>query len=210
MDAVVDGPDGLTGAWLTDALASGVHSLSVETVQCQRIGTGQMGATYRLSLTYTGTPGPRSLIAKVAGSDEEMRRRVARGYAAEVGFYVHLAAGLETRTPTCWYGAITDDSTRFTLLLEDASPATPGVQAEGCTPVQASAAIRNLIGLHAPRWADPGLHCLGAQLARLEGKALFNELIPRLESVELTGPPSYMETLFVGGPKHLPIRFELS
>jgi cytochrome P450 len=55
-----------------------------------------------------------------------------------------------------------------------------------------------------------GHFCLGAQLARLEAKALYSELIPRLESVELTGPPSYMETLFVGGPKHLPIRFELS
>jgi cytochrome P450 len=55
-----------------------------------------------------------------------------------------------------------------------------------------------------------GHFCLGAQLARLEGKALFSELLPRLQSVELSGPPSYMETLFVGGPKHLPIRFELS
>jgi cytochrome P450 len=55
-----------------------------------------------------------------------------------------------------------------------------------------------------------GHFCLGAQLARLEGKALFDELIPRLKSVELMGPPSYMQTLFVGGPKHLPIRFELS
>jgi cytochrome P450 len=55
-----------------------------------------------------------------------------------------------------------------------------------------------------------GHFCLGAQLARLEGRALFDELIPRLKAVELAGPPSYMETLFVGGPKHLPIRFELA
>jgi cytochrome P450 len=55
-----------------------------------------------------------------------------------------------------------------------------------------------------------GHFCLGAQLARLEGRALFEELIPRLKAVELAGPPSYMETLFVGGPKHLPIRFELA
>ena len=26
---------------------------------------------------------------------------------------------------------------------------------------------------------------------------------------ELAGDPAYMETLFVGGPKHLPIRYEL-
>jgi cytochrome P450 len=56
-----------------------------------------------------------------------------------------------------------------------------------------------------------GAHfCLGAQLARMEGRALFNELIPRLRSVELAGEPSYMQTTFVGGPKHLPIRYELA
>jgi cytochrome P450 len=52
-------------------------------------------------------------------------------------------------------------------------------------------------------------YCLGAQLARMEGRALYNELIPRLRSIELAGEPSYMHTLFVGGPKHLPIRYSL-
>jgi cytochrome P450 len=52
-------------------------------------------------------------------------------------------------------------------------------------------------------------HCLGAQLARMEGRALYNELIPRLASIELAGEPSYMQTLFVGGPKHLPVRYTL-
>jgi cytochrome P450 len=56
-----------------------------------------------------------------------------------------------------------------------------------------------------------GAHfCLGAQLARMEGRALYNELIPRLRMIELAGEPSYMQTLFVGGPKHLPIRYELA
>jgi cytochrome P450 len=56
-----------------------------------------------------------------------------------------------------------------------------------------------------------GAHfCLGTHLARLEARALYNELLPRLQSVELAGPPAYMETLFVGGPKHLPIRYKLT
>ncbi len=56
-----------------------------------------------------------------------------------------------------------------------------------------------------------GAHfCLGAQLARMEGRALYSELIPRLKAIELAGEPSYMQTLFVGGPKHLPIRYELT
>jgi cytochrome P450 len=53
-------------------------------------------------------------------------------------------------------------------------------------------------------------YCLGAQLARMEGRALYRELVPRLRSIELAGEPSYMQTLFVGGPKHLPVRYELA
>jgi cytochrome P450 len=43
----------------------------------------------------------------------------------------------------------------------------------------------------------------------MEARALYTELIPRLRSIELAGPPAYMETLFVGGPKHLPVRYEV-
>jgi cytochrome P450 len=55
-----------------------------------------------------------------------------------------------------------------------------------------------------------GAHfCLGTHLARMEARALYTELVPRLKAIELAGEPAYTETLFVGGPKHLPIRYEL-
>jgi len=55
-----------------------------------------------------------------------------------------------------------------------------------------------------------GVHfCLGAQLARMELRAMFSELLPRLESIELAGPAEEMQTLFVGGLKRLPIRYTL-
>ncbi|MEX5636100.1 cytochrome P450 [Parafrankia sp. FMc2] len=53
-------------------------------------------------------------------------------------------------------------------------------------------------------------YCLGTHLARLEGRALYNELVPRLRTVELAGTPEYMRTLFVGGPKRLPIRYTIA
>ena len=43
----------------------------------------------------------------------------------------------------------------------------------------------------------------------MEVNSLFSELIPRLKSVELNGEPEYTATIFVGGLKHLPIRYEL-
>ena len=55
-----------------------------------------------------------------------------------------------------------------------------------------------------------GVHfCLGAALARMEVNSFFTELVPRLESIELTGEPAHMATIFVGGLKHLPIRYSL-
>ena len=55
-----------------------------------------------------------------------------------------------------------------------------------------------------------GVHfCLGAALARLEMNSFFSELIPRIKSIELAGDPQMIATTFVGGPKHLPIRYSL-
>jgi cytochrome P450 len=55
-----------------------------------------------------------------------------------------------------------------------------------------------------------GVHfCLGAALARMEVNSFFTELLPRLDSVEPAGVPQHMATIFVGGLKHLPIRYSL-
>lgn len=55
-----------------------------------------------------------------------------------------------------------------------------------------------------------GVHfCLGASLARMEMNSLFSELIPRLDSIELAGEPELSATTFVGGLKHLPVRYSL-
>ena len=56
-----------------------------------------------------------------------------------------------------------------------------------------------------------GVHfCLGAALARMEVNSFFTELLPRLRSVELTDAPEHVATTFVGGLKHLPIRYSLT
>ena len=54
-----------------------------------------------------------------------------------------------------------------------------------------------------------GAHlCLGQHLARMEMRALFEALIPRLRAVELAGEPKLVASSFVNGLKTLPIRFE--
>ena len=56
-----------------------------------------------------------------------------------------------------------------------------------------------------------GAHlCLGQHLAKMEMRILWEELIPRLKSVELAGEPAMSQAVFVNGPKRLPIRFEMA
>ena len=56
-----------------------------------------------------------------------------------------------------------------------------------------------------------GAHlCLGQHLAKMEMRILWEEMIPRLKSVELAGEPAMSEAVFVNGPKRLPIRFEFA
>ncbi len=55
-----------------------------------------------------------------------------------------------------------------------------------------------------------GAHvCLGQHLARLEMRILWEELLPRLQSIELDGTPRNMEANFVCGPKFVPVRFKM-
>jgi cytochrome P450 len=49
--------------------------------------------------------------------------------------------------------------------------------------------------------------CLGAQLARLETRALFAELLSRVDEISLAGQPTSSATIFVGGLKTLPISY---
>ena len=56
-----------------------------------------------------------------------------------------------------------------------------------------------------------GVHmCLGLHLARLELRILFEELLPRLASIELAGEPKNSIANFVSGLKTLPVRYRMA
>lgn len=56
-----------------------------------------------------------------------------------------------------------------------------------------------------------GAHvCLGQHLARMEMRIFFEELLERLETVELSGPVTRNHSVFVGGIKAVPINFAFS
>jgi cytochrome P450 len=55
-----------------------------------------------------------------------------------------------------------------------------------------------------------GVHqCLGLHLARMEIRALFAELLPRLDDIALTGEPRLSVANFVSGLKDMPVRYAM-
>ena len=49
--------------------------------------------------------------------------------------------------------------------------------------------------------------CLGSHLARLEIRVLLEELLPRVQSAQITGPVDRLRSNFIRGIKHLPMTF---
>ena len=53
-----------------------------------------------------------------------------------------------------------------------------------------------------------GAHfCLGASLARLEIRCLFEAILDRLDAIELDGPVERLHSWFIDGPRRMPVRF---
>ncbi|HYZ68969.1 MAG TPA: aminoglycoside phosphotransferase family protein [Mycobacterium sp.] len=144
-------PADVTRDWL-----SAVLGVDVRNVEVTPIGTGQTGATYRVSATYAGsTDLPATFAVKLPAQDDAVRERVALGYRSEVEYYTDIADKVAIPVPGCFYSDITDDGTDFVLLLADMAPAVQGDQIVGCTEQEARLAVEALAGLHGPSWCDP-------------------------------------------------------
>ncbi|MGW0181397.1 phosphotransferase family protein [Nocardia sp. NPDC003345] len=150
-------PDDLTAEWLTAALG-GTATALVERVDVEPIGTGQTGATYRLTARYRippTTPLPDTFVVKLPAQDDGVRAGVTLGYRSEVEFYSGIARQTKVPVPRCHHSAVNDDASEFVLLLDDLAPAAPGDQVAGCGEAVALRAVTALAGLHGPSWCDP-------------------------------------------------------
>jgi cytochrome P450/NADPH-cytochrome P450 reductase len=56
-------------------------------------------------------------------------------------------------------------------------------------------------------FGDGTHYCLGANLARLQVRVLLTELFTRLPDISVSGAASHMQSSFMNGIKHLPVRF---
>ncbi|MEX1217427.1 MAG: phosphotransferase [Acidimicrobiales bacterium] len=161
--------------WLSAAL--GEHASSVT---AKRVGTGQMGQSWCLTITWSDadSTAPTSLVAKMAGGDPATRTLIADGYRNEFLFYTEIQSTVAINSPKCWYATITEDNTSFVLLLDNLAPSLPGIQAKGVSVDEALLSVANLAGLHAPRWADPSLLATkGLELPTREGTEFLAQVM---------------------------------
>jgi hypothetical protein len=159
-------PGSVTAAFLSERLRAAGHAgVEVRGFTGERIGTGQIGQCIRYELELAGGDGsaPRQLVGKFPSDDPKSRQTGVqfRNFLKEVCFYRELQPRLRIRTPRCYFAAIEGEGPDFMLLLEDLAPAVQGDQLGGCSPPVARAAVRELVGLHAPSWCDAGLRGVG-------------------------------------------------
>ncbi|KAA0081649.1 aminoglycoside phosphotransferase family protein [Mycolicibacterium sp. P9-64] len=145
-------PADVTAEWL-----GAVLDTDVRTVDVVPIGTGQTGATYRVTVTYPDDAAglPATFAVKLSSQDDTVRERVALGYRSEHAFYTDIADVVRVPIPRHHHCEISEDGGDFVLLLTDLAPAVQGDQIGGCTAAEAELAVRALAGLHAPTWCDP-------------------------------------------------------
>ncbi len=150
-------PTDVTPEWLSAALSGQRAPVQVADVDVVAIGTGQTGATYRVTARYASDPGdlPRTFVIKLPAQDDTVRDRVTVGYRSECAFYAAVADRVRVPTPQCFYCEITDDALDYALLLADQAPAVQGDQIAGCGEQEARLAVLALAGLHGPSWCDP-------------------------------------------------------
>lgn len=156
----VTDPDQVTTEWLTHVLrhdgAIG-DATAVTGFDARTIGTGQVGANIRYTLTYDGEPGPSSIVCKFASRDP---MSAAAGvstltYETEVAFYRDLADRVAISRPHCFWADIESGTAEVVLVLEDLAPADQADQIAGCTITQAALAIDEAAALHGSCWDDP-------------------------------------------------------
>lgn len=150
-------PTDVTPDWLSAALSTGGQAVRVGGLDIVPVGTGQTGATYRITATYEAnlTGVPETFVIKLPVQDDAVKSGVTLGYLSEVALYARVADKMAVPTPRCFYSGIANEGADFALLLEDMSPAVQGDQIAGSTAEQARVAVTALAGLHGPSWCDP-------------------------------------------------------
>ena len=173
----------MTSEWLTVRLQQHGYPVTVHSVAATPIGTGQVGATYRLTLNYAGDAqgAPPTLVAKLPSNDPLSRAtgKTHMTYIRESRFYQLFAGQRPMAVPDHLYIGFDEDSHDFTLLMHDLPRHVQGNQLAVPTREEAEQAMDAAASIHAAWWGDPMLDTLDwlngtkAVPPPLDGEALY-------------------------------------
>ncbi len=154
--------DEITPDWLAVALSSHLGApIQIASMEFERLGeTDSMtGFVFRVRLHYatSAAGGPTSVVVKLPKAREHRSPGNRTQYESEVGFYRHLAPGIEASIPAAYWSEIDAETGDYVLVLEDFPDLRPGSNAEGCTLDEARVLLREMAVLHARWWAAPEL-----------------------------------------------------
>lgn len=145
---------------ITPEFLSGLLGCEVASVTPTPIGTGQVGATYRLVLE--GESAPPTIVAKLPSNDE-LSRTTGKShltYLRESRFYQQFAGRKPMAVPNHLYIAFDEESHAFTLIMHDLPRHKAGNQLLEPRREEALLAMDAAASIHAAWWGAPLLDTL--------------------------------------------------
>jgi hypothetical protein len=156
--------DDITADWLGKLLQSHGYQVDVAGVSAIPIGTGQVGATYRLTLDYdyAAADAPKTLIAKLPSVDP-LSRATGKShltYWRESRFYQQLASTRTLPIPAHLFIDFDGETHDFALIMHDHILHRAGNQIAIPSWDDACLSMDALGAIHAAWWGDPMLDTL--------------------------------------------------
>lgn len=141
----------VTPGWLAEVTGFDVAAITVEQIG---VGVGVSSALYRVALESTN--GPATVVVKLPALDDAavFTSSVLRMYVREVRFFNTLAASSPIRVPTCHFGAVDEETSRFVIVMQDLAGMRVVDQLEGMALTDAERAIDALAAWHATWWGQ--------------------------------------------------------
>jgi hypothetical protein len=151
-------PNDVTAEWVTQLLQSHGFESRVSDVTAQQIGTGQVGATYRFTLTRSGI-GPETIVGKFPSNDalSKATGKSHMTYIRESRFYQLFAGKKPLPVPEHLYIAFDEENHDFTLIMHDLPHHKVGNQLTFPSHAECMLAMGAAAAIHAAWWGDPTL-----------------------------------------------------
>lgn len=166
MPALLSSIDQIDARWLESVFAEAeINVPAIGNVQVAPLGAGNTGTTVKVSLEYeaSDTAAPASVVCKFHPVDQAQIEAIksAGVFLTETNAQKLLAEHCAAAIPECYFVAVADDGSQFNMVCEDLSEKCElGDQINGCSIVEASAAILELARLHRQFWNEPRLNDL--------------------------------------------------